>query len=548
MKFGKVIRLEANLAWNDRYVDYFLDYKGLKQLLKSHIKADDKIHDMTAFFEEFKPRWKRELLKVETFLKREIVGLCERIDDLSKKEASPERHEVLVRRNFAFKRLSKFCEINHEGMKKFIKKVVKHTDDAFVDDLTRLRVMSDKVDVARTKHSVALDECKTKLEEIANSDDTPLEFDEHAASELMNQVEIEDDVPIVRELILESLPPGKVTQLKLGIQMDEMGEWIAVPVLIAKGKFEGPVLGLTSALHGNELNGIPLIFRLFREIDVDTMSGTLIAIPVLNPPGYQRRQRGFHDSQDLNRLFPGKKDGNCGQVYAHNVVEKVIKKLDYHIDLHTASFGRVNSLYVRADMLNPLTHMMAMLQRPQIIVHNTAPDGSMRSAAMALQIPSITVEIGDPLQFHNHFVGRSLSGVENVLSWLNMQSFDDDEGSTTAEGHRPMSPRRSAASRRSVSSTADDEKTTVCSRSFWIYSKHGGVLRVKPSVNTWVEKDQVIAYVQDLFGKIVCTYRAPADGIIVGKSTNPICSTGDRIVHLGVVEAKFPKKADDGHT
>ncbi len=70
---------------------------------------------------------------------------------------------------------------------------------------------------------------------------------------------------MVRELVLDSLPPGKVTRIKLAISVDEMGEWISVPVLVAKGHFAGPVLGLTSALHGNELNGIPLISSLPRD-------------------------------------------------------------------------------------------------------------------------------------------------------------------------------------------------------------------------------------------------------------------------------------------
>ena len=101
------------------------------------------------------------------------------------------------------------------------------------------------------------------------------------------------------------------------------------------------------------------------------MYGTLVAVPVLNPPGYRRRQRGFSDGADLNRLFPGKPDGNCGQVFVHNVMHKLIRHFEDHIDLHTASFGRINLLYVRANMLNALTHTMAMLQHPQIIVHTT---------------------------------------------------------------------------------------------------------------------------------------------------------------------------------
>jgi len=48
---------------------------------------------------------------------------------------------------------------------------------------------------------------------------------------------------------------------------DGLGQPIKVPVIVAKGERVGPVLGITACLHGNELNGIPLIHRLFREID-----------------------------------------------------------------------------------------------------------------------------------------------------------------------------------------------------------------------------------------------------------------------------------------
>jgi len=83
----------------------------------------------------------------------------------------------------------------------------------------------------------------------------------------------------------------------------------------------------------------------------------------------------FSDGKDLNRAFPGQVDGVASKVFAHNMLEKIINCFNYHIDLHTASFGRVNSYYVRADMNNEHTAMMAKLQKPQIILHNSGQDG-----------------------------------------------------------------------------------------------------------------------------------------------------------------------------
>lgn len=83
--------------------------------------------------------------------------------------------------------------------------------------------------------------------------------------------------------------------MKIVLGTDGLGFNLTVPVIVAKGAFEGPVLGIplrhstyapalianlgiTSAVHGNELNGIPLIFRLLRELDVETLNGTVAAV------------------------------------------------------------------------------------------------------------------------------------------------------------------------------------------------------------------------------------------------------------------------------
>lgn len=62
----------------------------------------------------------------------------------------------------------------------------------------------------------------------------------------------------------------------------------------------------TAALHGNELNGIPLTHRLvLQEIQCQALHGIVVAVPVANVPGYLAQQRGFSDGTDLNRLMPG---------------------------------------------------------------------------------------------------------------------------------------------------------------------------------------------------------------------------------------------------
>ena len=61
------------------------------------------------------------------------------------------------------------------------------------------------------------------------------------------------------------------------------------------------------------------------------------------------------------------------------------------------------------------------------------------------------------------------------------------------------------------------------SRSYWIFAEQGGVLNVLPEICTWVRKGEPIAYLHSLFGGILQTYVAPEDGIVIGKSVDPVC-------------------------
>lgn len=73
------------------------------------------------------------------------------------------------------------------------------------------------------------------------------------------------------------------------------------------------------------------------------------------------------------------------------------------------------------------------------------------------------------------------------------------------------------------------------------------MLYVHPKVNTWVRRGECIAEITDLFGTLTERYLAPEDGIVIGKSVNPVCQTGDRILHLGIVSQSFAEIAVDGH-
>lgn len=92
-------------------------------------------------------------------------------------------------------------------------------------------------------------------------------------------------------------------------------------------------------------------------------------------------------------MHTSKAYGAAPQQYAYAIFNEIITKFDYVVDLHTASAGRRNSLYVRADMNEAHIAKLAHLMQPQVLVH-VATQGSLRGCAQARGIYALTVEVG----------------------------------------------------------------------------------------------------------------------------------------------------------
>jgi predicted deacylase len=314
---------------------------------------------------------------------------------------------------------------------------------------------------------------------------------------------------IVHTLEIDSLPVGAVSRLWLEVTTDGMGQTVHVPVLVAKGVRQGPVLGVTAAIHGNEINGISVIQRFFRDVRVDRLAGVVVGMPVVNVPAVLLRQRHFFDETDLNTIMPGREDGNAAQVYAFRITDRLIRHFDYLVDLHTAGSGRENAFFVRANLEDPVTRRMAFLQNAPVAIHSPASDGSLRGVADTLGIQAITVELGKPQVFEKSIVQFALTGIYHLLYALEMM-----EGTPEAPRH----------------------ETLVCKTSYWVFSDSGGILSVWPEIGDFLQRGEPVASLRNIFGDLIKTYTAPEDGVMIGKSVDPINQTGGRIFHLGILD------------
>ena len=418
--------------------------------------------------------------------------------------------------------LQEFARLNVTAVRKVVKKYIKARTDEFLKtdwpELIAAHPMSDPKPIEHCMGTLAsarsglAARSREELQRVATA----------ASHAKFEPVLVPQPVAVVARLDLESLPAGRVSLLRLALAVSALSEPVSVPIMVARGVLPGPTVGLTAAIHGNEIAGIPLIHQLMRELDPSNLCGNVVAIPVVNPPGFRRFQRGFSDGVDLNRIMPGKKRGAGSQAWAAALVKHVLPHLDVLLDLHTASFGRENSLYVRADMTVPEVARLARALQPEIVVHNTGVDGSWRGTAGNAGITALTIEMGNPQVLNAEFVKRTYAGVSACLVALGMST--------------PLCP------------PMEFPPPVMCVRSFWIYTRTGGVLYVLPNVGDWVRRGETIAEVCNIFGQMVDRYFAPESGIVVGRSNNLVADTGARVLHLGVPGDTFTEgKMDDGH-
>lgn len=308
-------------------------------------------------------------------------------------------------------------------------------------------------------------------------------------------------------IVIENYPHASRTDLFVRLYEDGLGNPLEVPFVVVRGREAGPVLGISAAVHGNELNGVKVIHRLLNDLDPTSFRGALLLAPVVSVPAYNHGRREFPDGNDLNHVFPGKANGNPAEQYARAFTLAFLPALNYLVDIHTASEGRTNTLYVRADLLSEETQALALTTNPQIILHAKGGDGTLRNAARQRNIPAITMEVGNPSVFQGEMVSAGEHGVFNVMRKLGMLPGDPEMVRIPV----------------------------ICSSSSWLRTTGGGLLETRFELLDHIKRGQLLAETYDPFGRVLQSYHAPYDGIVIGMAANPLAIPGTRFCHLGVI-------------
>ncbi|MBT7648652.1 MAG: N-alpha-acetyl diaminobutyric acid deacetylase DoeB, partial [Rhodospirillaceae bacterium] len=128
--------------------------------------------------------------------------------------------------------------------------------------------------------------------------------------------------------------------------------------VIANGS--GPTVVFTGGNHGDEYEGQIALMKLVRSLDPGEVQGRVIIIPHLNYPAMRANARlSPIDDGNMNRAFPGKRDGTITEMIAHYINGAVLPLADAVVDIHSG--GR--SMYFEPSAIMHKLDDAAMYQR-----------------------------------------------------------------------------------------------------------------------------------------------------------------------------------------
>ena len=182
------------------------------------------------------------------------------------------------------------------------------------------------------------------------------------------------------------------------------------------GAQSGPTVGITAAIHGDELAPIEALRRLLAALDPAEMSGRLLVVPLVNPLAFQAQTRHTpQDMQNLNRVFPGDPDGWLSEQLAAAIVREVLPGLDVLLDLHAGgALPTVDYVYIDND------EALSASLGTKILYRGRGYAGTLSAAAVERGIRCVVTELGGGLVRDEHYIELTVFGLTNALRHVGM--------------------------------------------------------------------------------------------------------------------------------
>lgn len=305
-----------------------------------------------------------------------------------------------------------------------------------------------------------------------------------------------------------NIHPGSSAQVNLNLYQLPTKTIIEIPVYVYRSIKPGPTLLILAGMHGDEINGIEIVRRLITRDDVrNPLCGSIIAIPVINIISFLYGSRDLPDGRDLNRCFPGSRNGSLGSRIAFDLMNEIIPQIDFGIDFHTGG-AKINNYPQLRCVFNSKTNLdLGKKFSPPLIVNSPFRDNTLRKEASKKGKSILVFEGGESSRFDYLSINEGMNGCLRLMKHLNMIDLEI-----------PNNP------------------TVLLSKTSWIRAKSSGLFHTSKTNGAHILKGEIIGMICDPYGEHEEKLVAPFDGYILGINNQPVINQGDALMHVGVEE------------
>ncbi|MCP4487393.1 MAG: N-alpha-acetyl diaminobutyric acid deacetylase DoeB [Gammaproteobacteria bacterium] len=280
---------------------------------------------------------------------------------------------------------------------------------------------------------------------------------------------------------------------------------------------EGPTIVFTGGNHGDEYEGPIALMKLARSLHAEKIHGQVIVIPALNYPAVLAGSRVSPiDGVNMNRAFPGKRDGSVSSMIAHFVHQKILPLADAVMDIHS---GGKTMMFSPFACYHQIPYTDVMQKARQATLAFAAPislelveldaEGMLDTAVEDMGKVFISCELGGGGTTTTQTVAIAETGVRNLLRHFGItqeqpQKLEDREAEPSRLLHMPDS---------------------AC----YIISNDAGIYETLLDLNSTVSQGDAIGQIHfpQKPEQNPVVYRAARDGSLIGRTHKALVESGD---------------------
>jgi predicted deacylase len=229
--------------------------------------------------------------------------------------------------------------------------------------------------------------------------------------------------------IADQVEPRQITRTHLSVEDPESGQTVRLPLMLARGAEDGPVLCALSAQRGIDLNGSAALHLLFRRLDLDDLRGLLIGIPFANPLAARTKRLAFPTDDgwpnrcphDLAGLWPGDCEASLVERMAAAFWEHCVEPAHGLVDFHSVAPQCGPSVTVRASSDSSVA-TAKVFGIPHIRLTREINRSALYDVAARHGKAALEVRLPPPRTVEPRSVRLAVSGLRNTLAHLHMSS------------------------------------------------------------------------------------------------------------------------------